>query len=221
MPAFPQLATLKLRAWKHTIHPYDNIDLDLTCVQSLRHLHIENWAPRSIGVTRGCRVHAVWQYHDDDDAWYPISLDWLGSPCWSTSGTALASFTFDASRLYLVSAVCAINRIMECQNGLELLKIAARHNGLGWKDAPLKFPSQCDDGLRVPLRVEINTRLRCFIHLDDDTPLGKAIVLKIKGPIEIATPGASDDLHWYTLKSLSASGVDKGYMSLRWQPAEA
>ena len=78
LPAFPQLETLKLRAWTHTIHPCDSMDLDLTGVQSLGQLHIENWAPRSISVTRGCRVHAVWQYAK---ARCFEELDWLGSPC--------------------------------------------------------------------------------------------------------------------------------------------
>ncbi len=217
MPAFPQLETLELRAWTPTIHPYDSIDLDLTGVQSLRHLHIENWVPKSIDVTSGCRVHAVWHYHK---ARYSRELDWLDSPCWSNSDTALASLTFHAPRIHWDIAVDAIYRIMECQVGLEFLEINAHTYTLGWKEVPFTIPSQCNDGLRAPLRIEIWTRRGCYLKLDD-TPLGKAVVLKIKGPIFIATPGASNNLHWYTLKSRPASRVDKGYMSLRWQPAEA
>ena len=115
----------------------------------------------------------------------------------------------------------AFYRIIECQLGLELLKISARTNTLGWKEAPLTIPSLCNDGLRVPLKIEIQTRRGCYLHLDDDSPIGKAVVLNIKGPIYIATLGASDSLHWYTLKSRPASRIDKGYMSLQWQPAEA
>ena len=217
MPAFPQLETLRLRAWKHTIHPYDSIDLDLKGVQSLRHLYIENWSPKSISVTESCRVYAMWQYLQ---AQYPTELDWLISPCWSTPGTALTSLTFDAPRMSGDLAMYAVHEIVECQAGLKHLRIKVRAT-LGCKEEPLTFPALCNDGLEAPLRVEISTGAGCWLHVDEDTPSGRALVLRIKGPIYVGTPDAEDVLHWYTLRSRLASKVEKGHMSLWWQPAEA
>ena len=148
-------------------------DLDLSRLQSLRRLHIEDWSPRSISVTEGCRVHAVWKL--------PFKgQEWLLSPCWQIPGSALASLQINAERSMLTPVhMRAIQAVLKSQTGLELLKIASVT--LGSKEVPLTFPREPTECLMSPLRIEICTTQGCWI--DESIPPTENLVIKIDGPI--------------------------------------
>ena len=161
LQAFTQLKSLRLH---HCASEFNSDcqahlfseDLNLSSLQSLRRLHIEDWSPRSsISVTAGCRVDVLWRL--------PLTCeDLLLGPCWQSPGTALASLQVNAGSSMLGPAQTqAIQKTLKYQTGLELLRITSAT--LGSKEVPLTFPRERSECLRALLRIEICTTQGCWI----------------------------------------------------------
>ena len=216
MQAFSHLKTLRLRAWRSFPFPVHSLDFDMSGVQSLRQLHIEDWSPRSITVAPGCRVYAKWHA-----AGSPVLQirQWLQSPCWRASGTDLAALHVKYSKGFGPNGVRALQTILECQHGLERVTIHTA-GSLGTKAVPFAVPSHEITNLEKLLRFEISTSSGCWLLVHDTTPLGKTVTLDTKGPLYVRTP-VSRSLRWYALEGSSASSVAEGQSSLQWQLANA
>ena len=151
------------------------MDLDLSKLRSLRHLHIDNWSPRSISVAAGCRVHASWRP--------PLQgREWLLSPCWQRPGISLASLQVNIAGISMLTPghTQAIQTILWCQTGLELLRVESAT--LGSKDMPLIFPRESIERLKTPLRVDICTTHGCWVD-KSSIPASKHMVIKTVGPV--------------------------------------
>ena len=153
--------------------PIFDMDLDLLDLQKLRALHIDTWSPKSSSVTAGGGVHAEWRP--------PLGgREWLLSPCWQVPGTALASLKVNAKISALTdNHTHAIQSILECQTGLELLRVASAT--LGSKNMPLAFQIKSIERRETPLRVEICTAHGCWI--DESIYPSRTLVIKTDGPV--------------------------------------
>ena len=148
---FSQLETLELF---HSGHNVTSVVLDLSSMQSLRQLTIEDWSPEAIKVSSNCKVHAVWRRL----GWRKgQTRQWLQSPCWTTPDIKLASLVVEEAWVPHTTdlQVRHIHRIMECHGELEWLKISSQR--LGSDEAPLTIPTQYIQGRNVSLSVNIWT----------------------------------------------------------------
>ena len=223
MRTFLQLETLTLQFSGHSCQPINScqsvnsIDLKLSCVPSLRTLHIENWSPKSISVAASCRVHAVWQQPE-----LPLTRWWLLSPCWKDPGTRLTHLHFQDKHECILHSdtkqIHAIHDIIACQDGLETLKIEA--TVWGSEAGPFIFPS-FNKGLGSALRVEIGTIKGCWLLLDELTPFNNNVVLTIEGPLHVGVVAASGSLQWYGLEGHFASNCWGSSSSLHSKLAKA
>ena len=91
--AFHALETLSLTG-APVLH---NRTLDVRELPALKHLHLENVAPRKILAPEGCQLHASWDEEApaDDEAW----REWLRSSLWTAMTPRLASFWLRSSGL--------------------------------------------------------------------------------------------------------------------------
>ncbi len=183
--AFQQLEFLRLRSWSTIPSSINTVDLDLSRAESLRHLHIEDWSPRSFNVTPRCRVYAKWEK--------PVVMytqyGWSRSPCWIDPSINLICFHMDtAGFIRGTSLGGALHTILENHDGLESVRIALTR--VGSVDAPLTFPTAYLQGLRACLTIEISTIDGCWLQLDDITPFSGRLVLNTKGPLHVGIPAA-------------------------------
>lgn len=215
--AFSQLETLRLCAWSSYNLPINYIPLELADLHSLRHLHIENWSPKSIDIIACCRVYATWHSPKERDD----PQQWLLSPCWKASDINLVSLRIDIKQKSYAERtwIRAIMIIMECHAGLELVKVTAL--SFGSKEVPFEIPTRCDEDRSSPLKVEINTRYGCLLALTAALPSSKALILDTKGPLYVGLPATREILKWYALEGKSASNIEEGLLSLEWQLAQA
>ncbi len=206
LQACSQLETLKLRSWESPVGPISTIDLDLSCVRSLRCLHIEDWSPKSIRTAAECRVHAMWQHSKKGQ-------EWLLSPCWRADGTNLASLHVYAKRVGGHEVMRAFRTILRRHDGLELLVIAS--GDLCSKKMPLAFPPCCFDSLKAPLRVELDTWREGWLHLDKSDSLGRMVVFNVSGALHVGIPAAARTrqkvcTQWYVLGGRSHFTIGEG-----------
>ena len=222
MQAFSHLETLRLRAWRSFPFSVNSLDFDISGVQRLRHLHIEDWSPRSIITAPGCRIYARW-HAAEPHSLKPIGVatrQWLQSPCWRASGTNLAALHVEHSLGFGPTGVRAIQTILECQHGLERVTINTAAGSLGTEEIPFTVPSHDITNLDKLLRVEISTSSGCWLLVRDTMPLGKTVTMDTEGPLHVCTP-VSRRLRWYFLEGGSASSTAEGQSSLQWQLANA
>ena len=209
--AFPRLETLRLCHHRDGCgYPFKHGSLDLSSLRRLSCLHIVNWSPNSINVTASCQVHAAWQpakAQEKDSRpgmaaqgifvvqpWIAFQ-EWLLSPCWADPGANLVSLHIESGSGLAGDEIHAVNAILRRQHRLEFLEITVCK--VGSKEEPLMLPSYCSEGLSTPLRVDISTRVGCWLHLDDTSPAAKTVALNTKDSVHIGILGASYDLQWY------------------------
>ena len=223
MRAFTQLETLRLRSCSMIPPSINDMNLDLSHVRSLTHLHIVNWAPKKINVKPGCRVYSKWE-SPHTLPYVDISknrLPWVLSPCWTDSSSKLVSFHINQRTLSASGhrTLHAFRTMMEFCEGLESFRCALVT--LGSKKLPIVFPASPLRGPRAPLIVEIITSGGCWLQVDDMTCLGKGTVLKTEGPLHVGILAASGRMLWCSLKGSSLSTIGIGPESLQQQLAEA
>lgn len=182
------------------------IDMDLSCVRSLKCLHIEDWSPKSIKVAAECRVHAAWQQPKKGQ-------EWLLSPCWRADGTRLASLHVYAKRVGGHEVMRAFRTMLRRNDGLELLVIVT--GDLGSRKVPLAFPPYCFDSLKAPLRVELDTWGEGWLHLNDSGALGRIVVFNVSGALHVGIPAAARTrqkvcTQWYALVGRSQFTMGEG-----------
>ncbi len=218
MQAFLQLVTLRLRFRKHECRSVNNIDLDLSYVQSLRSLHIENWSPKSISVTASCQLTAVWQQPEVGS-----TRLWLHSPCWRDPAINLALLHVQDKHECIwhsdTRQIHAIHETVACQDGLEALRIEAMV--WGSEEGPFSFPSCLQKDPDSALRIEISTIKGCWLLVDEFTPFNGSVVLSIEGPLHVGVIAASGSLQWYKLEGNFASNSGGELSSLHLQLARA
>ena len=207
-----------LRNWRYyrRIAPINDIPLDLQRLNSLKCLHIEDWAPKSISVTAGCQVYAVWRQADGSE-----DEKWLLSPCWRDPSTNLVSLQLHVDSLFLTKPdlIHAIKTIVECHASLELLRVTAQ--SLGSTGLPFTLPTLSYKGRAAPLKMEIITRNGCWLRLFNTWPFGKSLVLNTWGPLHLGIPATRETMGWYALDGHLASNIEEGPLSLRWQLVRA
>ena len=181
LQAFSQLETLRLCSWGTYMRPVNEIPLDLSSLRSLRHLGIENWSPQSLKVANGCQVHAMWQQSETGG-----DREWLLSPCWRAPSVNMVSLHLERKSVTQPGEMCAIQTILECQTGLELLRI--KTNRFGSRRVPITLPTHRCEGQASPLKIEISTRNGCWICLENEGPSRKKLTLKIEGPLNQKFP---------------------------------
>ncbi len=204
--AFMRLETLKLCS---TGQSFDWVDLDLSHVQTLRGLHIENWSPKTINASAGCKVHAVWSMSGQTKRG---DSTWLSSPCWRNPDVNLASLIVEGLDTAVIQADL-IHTIMECHIKLECLRIQGKK--IGSEKAPFAFPSNYVKSLNSPLMVNITTPKGCWLYWDDAILSSKHLMLQIKGLLHIGISNAQGELQWCTLEGhqWSAYSFGKGSSS--------
>ena len=180
LQAFPNLEILRLCCPSQYA---ESADLDLSSAQSLRRLHIENWAPRIMMVPAGCEVHALWTRMGWEKG---RTRDWLESPCWRAPGFKLAVLMVkEAWEPYKTDLrVHHIHRIVECHNELMSLEMGSQR--LGSETAPLTFSTEYIKRRSSPLRVSICTDKGCWLYVDEAIQSHKNLALKIEGPLHKA-----------------------------------
>ena len=216
--AFSRLETLRLCAWSYCNPSINNIPLELAKLHSLRHLHIENWSPKSINVIACCRVYATWRH---TPAIRTKPQVWLHSPCWTSPRTKLVSLQVDVMQRQFAepNEIRAIMSIVECHAGLESVRVTASR--LGSEGVPFLLPILCSEGRTAPLKAEIKTSHGCWLGLTETLPSNKAFILNIQGPLHVGLPATREVLKWYALQGCSASNISEGASSLEWQLAKA
>ena len=212
MRAFTQLETLRLRSWRTIACSVNRVDLDLLQVQSLRHLHIENWSPKSLNVAPRCRVYVKWEEPQEWCPQEPLPL----YPCCTDPGINLVSVHMDLKVILIANA---LHVVLECHRGLESLRLA--FTKVGSIEAPLHFPAAYLQGLRAPLTVEISTTGGCWLQLNAMTPFSNKLVLNTTGLVHVGILDASGSMLWRSLEGPSASSTGEGPESLWGQLANA
>ena len=190
LQAFTQMETLSLRPWKSEPSFINTLELDISSAQNLGRLRIENWSPKSIRVTQGCRVYAVWQPPATPTV-APNMQAWLHSPCWRAPGTKLAALHIEHHCLLWCGLIqlSAIRAILKRQHELETLKIAVER--LGSPEMPLNILFPDFNCMKTPLRVDIRTQAGCFLNPSDTLCLSETLGLDIKGPVLVPVQAAS------------------------------
>ena len=162
-------------------------ELDLAELCALEHLHIMNFAPRSISACRGCKLHLSW------DAGVPLVAssscfrNWLGSKLWTSLTMPLASIRLRYTRWMSQEDMEALKQLTNQEIPLEHISLAVFM--FGSDSEPIQIAKQQWQSLLTTSVLHISTVTACNLRLLSDRPSWTHLFLHSDDSVEMEADG--------------------------------